>query len=900
MSENTQAQKLGGAFVLESPVALTFEELLATSWQRPEFPVGLSEETFGGDPLSCQHASTNIGVGEAIEKKDWYMPHENMTSFRLGASSSRRHMLYDVYFSAESIGLTLSYKEHVFVQALSGTGAKQLGIIAKGDIIVSAACSDSWIRCVSSLTELTEFIKLKGRPVLLRFWRRPEPVSLHSILQSPKSLEIFLNFINRYLESPNYQEIIRNERTFTDAALGGDDNDTDMESSEDEDEKDWANLAQKYLNSGMAQVMFLVEVVKIKKRANGSATSNMAVKNSVGAKYLTKKTSDFSIRDLFAGDKRTRLARKEVLLSGSLSSLDILYDHISERVRNDTFALFLHDQELETVLHLLGEKNAWKLRVYSYLVRVYVPLEVILNNRKTCSALVLFMQSLDASNSFAVHAPEVSLYNASVFCGNKAVQAMVSCVKGLCYNGNIAKQLNGALTPDDVVQMKQGLMGLFDQFHRQFFYSDMGIAVHEAFNQCIQATGGYSHIDEHMPKLSTLLRLSSTHALVIHRAMQTPPAGDPIFIKHGALFRSRHPSDTITDPFVIAELNDTPLPPQIERFFVPHGTDDVEGFVAGEPAIYNFVHGSGTYACTLVIPFENTSGQLEYFGACITSELRLLETMRDILADFFYSTPDMITSPEASIDSLQACVERQNTKVDVENLDPDFDIRILFEVLSLPVIIKLFECILLERKILMVSRKYSALTLVAETLKELIAPLQWCHVYAPVLPRKLLDHLECPTPFIIGINTIYAFKKDFPFVLDVVIVDLDTEVIRVPSETGPVTNHPPFPSDMFDSLLASLRFLTRPSFQGSDNVKPESLDFPNQEIRAVFKNVVAELVGDVVGFCSPVEYSENSVADTFMVFDEAKFLLSVPLLRREFYTALLRTQAFSTYVSSFL
>ena len=37
----------------------------------------------------------------------------------------------------------------------------------------------------------------------------------------------------------------------------------------------------------------------------------------------------------------------------------------------------------------------------------------------------------------------------------------------------------------------------------------------------------------------------------------------------------------------------------------------------------------------------------------------------------------------------------------------------------------------------------------------------------------MLETLECPTPFIMGIHSSYAFKRDFPFVLDLVVVNLD-------------------------------------------------------------------------------------------------------------------------------
>ena len=68
-------------------------------------------------------------------------------------------------------------------------------------------------------------------------------------------------------------------------------------------------------------------------------------------------------------------------------------------------------------------------------------------------------------------------------------------------------------------------------------------------------------------------------------------------------------------------------------------------------------------------------------------------------------------------------------------------------------IIYLFECVLLERKILLISKYKSLLTQVAECLTGLIYPFVWTHVLIPILPENLKSYIDAPVPFIIGISS---------------------------------------------------------------------------------------------------------------------------------------------------
>lgn len=78
-------------------------------------------------------------------------------------------------------------------------------------------------------------------------------------------------------------------------------------------------------------------------------------------------------------------------------------------------------------------------------------------------------------------------------------------------------------------------------------------------------------------------------------------------------------------------------------------------------------------------------------------------------------------------------------------------------------VINIFSWILEERKVLFMSQHASFLTtgflfifleiyiIAAETIMALLYPLQWQHVYIPVLSKSLLNFLQSPTPYIMGV-----------------------------------------------------------------------------------------------------------------------------------------------------
>ena len=112
------------------------------------------------------------------------------------------------------------------------------------------------------------------------------------------------------------------------------------------------------------------------------------------------------------------------------------------------------------------------------------------------------------------------------------------------------------------------------------------------------------------------------------------------------------------------------------------------------------------------------------------------------------------------------------------------DLYALFRALTIPKILVLFEYVLSESRIILLSSHTSMLHLVSKAIVELIWPLKWAGVFIPVLPSRLVQALEAPCPYICGIERRYE-KVDLPDD-DFVLVDLDNNEIESTARPTPM------------------------------------------------------------------------------------------------------------------
>ncbi|KAK8167980.1 dDENN domain protein [Phyllosticta citrichinensis] len=112
------------------------------------------------------------------------------------------------------------------------------------------------------------------------------------------------------------------------------------------------------------------------------------------------------------------------------------------------------------------------------------------------------------------------------------------------------------------------------------------------------------------------------------------------------------------------------------------------------------------------------------------------------------------------------------------------DLYSLFRSLSIQNIVTLFEYVVSESRVILLSSHTSMLHLASQAITHLIYPLKWAGVFIPVLPARLIQALEAPCPYIVGIERRYdnvELPED-----DFVLVDLDQNVIESTAPPSPL------------------------------------------------------------------------------------------------------------------
>jgi hypothetical protein len=128
----------------------------------------------------------------------------------------------------------------------------------------------------------------------------------------------------------------------------------------------------------------------------------------------------------------------------------------------------------------------------------------------------------------------------------------------------------------------------------------------------------------------------------------------------------------------------------------------------------------------------------------------------------------------------------------------NIDIYALFRCLSIPNIVTLFEYVLAESKIILLSSHTAMLHLASLAISNLLYPFKWAGVFIPILPARLVQTIEAPCPYIVGIERRYepAEYPDDEYVL----VDLDNNSI-VSNGSAP----PPLPRQQRRKLTSLLQ-----------------------------------------------------------------------------------------------
>jgi len=91
-------------------------------------------------------------------------------------------------------------------------------------------------------------------------------------------------------------------------------------------------------------------------------------------------------------------------------------------------------------------------------------------------------------------------------------------------------------------------------------------------------------------------------------------------------------------------------------------------------------------------------------------------------------------------------------------------------------IVTILAAVLTESKVLMHSSDSANLAMVAEAITALTYPFSWALPYVPVLPKEMIEFVEAPLSYIIGVPTCMLGDIDKQNLSDVVVIDLDAGV----------------------------------------------------------------------------------------------------------------------------
>uniref|UniRef100_A0A672LDP3 SET binding factor 2 n=1 Tax=Sinocyclocheilus grahami TaxID=75366 RepID=A0A672LDP3_SINGR len=220
-------------------------------------------------------------------------------------------------------------------------------------------------------------------------------------------------------------------------------------------------------------------------------------------------------------------------------------------------------------------------------------------------------------------------------------------------------------------------------------------------------------------------------------------------------------------------------------------------------------------------------------------------------------------------------------------------VALLFQQLGIQNVLSLFCAVLTEHKVLFHSSSYQRLGEACRALESLMFPLKYSYPYIPVLPSRLLEVLSSPTPFIIGVHSM--FQSEIQELLDVIIADLDGGTIKVPE----CIHLSQLPEPLLHNTQKALSMVLHPDLEGADNAfppprsAPSNLKLLDKEVRAVFLHLFAQLLQGYRSCLQLIRIHSEPVIH----FHKAAFLGQRGLIENDFLTKVLDGMAFAGFVS---
>lgn len=181
----------------------------------------------------------------------------------------------------------------------------------------------------------------------------------------------------------------------------------------------------------------------------------------------------------------------------------------------------------------------------------------------------------------------------------------------------------------------------------------------------------------------------------------------------------------------------------------------------------------------------------------------------------------------------------------------------------------IFASMLYERRIIFTSKRLNRLSACVQSANAIIYPMNWQHIFIPVLPQQLVDYLLAPMPYLIGVPHSLLNRVRRNDMGDVVILDADNNSIETPFK-----DLESLPQDVVKSLRAQLR--NRAALLGDG-------------VSRAFLRALVQLIG---GYRDALRFHQGEK----ITFSQDAFVESRPPSMQPFLRKMLELQIFQQFI----